>query len=257
VTRLAAEIKDALADAPRMQLLLAHGGGGFAHVPAKRFRTREGLAGKGGWRGVAETRRGVAEMNRRVLDCLARGGLFPVLIPPGAGVIAENRSIRKWDIGVIRELLAQGRIPLIHGDVVLDRRLGFTILSTEELFAFLAVRLRPTRVILACDVEGVYLGGPYGSLRSQVVRVIDDANIAEVRRTLAAPTKKSRRSAGYDVTGGMAAKVERLYELVSRTRNVRARIVSGLRPGLLRAALLGAEVGTAVRSDECRMVSAE
>jgi len=74
VERLAGEIFSAREKQPGMRLLLAHGGGGFAHFPAERQRTREGLAGGGGWRGFAETRRGVLEINARVLDALARGG---------------------------------------------------------------------------------------------------------------------------------------------------------------------------------------
>lgn len=248
VLRLAGEIWAARQEAPGMRLLLAHGGGGFAHFPAKRFRTHEGIPGGGGWRGFAETRRGVAEMNRRVLDCLAHKGLFPVLLPPCAAVIARNGTPRTWDIRVIRELLAQDRIPLIHGDAVLDLRLGFTILSTETLFAFLAARLKPARVILACDVEGVYLDGRDGSPDAQPVGVVDRTNIADIRRALANPTRPSPRSTGPDVTGGMMAKVERLYEIARRVRSVEGRIVSGLQPGVVQAALLGQPVGTAVRA---------
>ena len=92
VERLAGEIARALERRPQMRLLLAHGGGGFAHFPAKRHRTREGLAGGGGWRGFAETRRGVLEMNARVLDALARGGLRPTLVSPERGADRARRQ---------------------------------------------------------------------------------------------------------------------------------------------------------------------
>ena len=242
VTRLGAEIKRAMRKASGMRLLLAHGGGGFAHYPARRFRTHEGIAGGGGWRGFAETRRGVMEMNRRVLDCLARSKLYPVTISPGAGAVAESGVLKQWDISAMRALLDYGQIPLIHGDVVMDRKQGFTILSTEELFLFLVRRLKPARVVLACDVEGVYLGDS----RLEPVPRIDRANIARVRRELRWPSRKARRSSGWDVTGGMASKVERLHELVGRRARLEARIVSGLKPGVVESALLGSEVGTAI-----------
>ena len=245
--RLAREIRAALGRSPGMRLLLAHGGAGFAHFPAKRFRTAEGISGGGGWRGFAETRRGVNELNRRLLDCFTAEGLFPVTVSPCAGVLARGGEVSQWDIRVIRGLLDQGMVPLIHGDAVMDTQIEFTIISTEQLFAFLAARLRPVRVILACDVEGVYLGKPTRAQHAEVVRVVDRANIADVRRSLGNPARKSRRPVAWDVTGGMAAKVERLYEVVALIRGLEARIVSGLRPGVVESALLGDEVGTVIR----------
>ena len=245
VTRLGGEIRSALKSLPGMRLLLAHGAAGWGHHPAKKYRTREGLPGGGGWRGVYETRRGMIDLNRRVLDSLATAGLHPVLVPPSAGVVAAEGRVATWSLDVIRQILAQGQVPLIHGDVVLDSDKGFTILSTEELFDYLVPRLRPSRVILACDVEGVYLDADAPRSKRNIVSVIDRTNIATIRKILA-PSRSSRRSKVKDVTGGMAAKVERMFELVSRRRRLQARIVSGLKPGAVRVALLGEGVGTAI-----------
>lgn len=244
VERLGGEIARALERRPQMRLLLAHGGGGFAHFPAKRHRTREGLPGGGGWRGFAETRRGVLEMNARVLDALARGGLRPALVSPSAELIARDGKVRRWDLRIIRALLKGRQVPLIHGDAVLDERRGFTILSTEELFDFLAGRLHPERIILACDVEGVYLAYPR---RLSLVRCVDRKNIAGIRRALRAAVEP--RADRPDVTGGMLAKVERLYKIARRVPGPDARIVSGLIAGTVESALCGGEPGTAVRAD--------
>ena len=186
-------------------------------------------------------------MNRRVLDALARGGLRPVTVSPCAGLVAQDGTVWHWDLRVIRSLLAAGRTPLIHGDAVLDERRGFTILSTEELFLFLAARLHPTRVVLACDVEGVYGNWPRRSACASLIPVVDRTNIAATRRALRAAQPACRAGAAPDVTGGMAAKVERLYELVRRVPGLEARIVSGLNPGTVQSALLGGEVGTTIR----------
>ena len=227
-----------LEERPGMRLVLGHGGGGAAHRPAQEYRIREGLAGGGGWRGVAATRRGVLTMNRRVLDALAEADLFPVLLPPVAGVLARNGAIRSWDTRVIAAVLAAGQIPLVHGDVVLDSVWGFTICSTEALFAFLARRLRPTRVLLACDVEGVYLEPD----RRDVIPRISRRNIESVRQLLS----RARAAGAADVTGRMAAKVERLYELATRRRGLDVRIVCGLKSGVIESALAGGDAGTRI-----------
>lgn len=255
VVRVGREIKQALTRHKNLRLLIGHGGGGAAHHPAKKFRTREGLPGGGGWRGFAATHRGVLTMNQRVLEALAAAGLHPVLAPPTAGVIARNGEIQQWDLTVIKSILAAGQIPLIHGDVVLDRALGFTICSTEELFAFLTPRLRPCRIVLASDAEGVYLDSsePLHNVEIRrlrrgvsIVRMVSKDNFAAIRRHLKRRSRLSPREPAWDVTGGMLAKVEQLL-CMTRRRRLEARIISGLRPGAVLAALFGEDIGTEVR----------
>jgi len=256
VRRIGEEIRTAQARQPEMRLVLAHGGGA-AHLPAQRYSTREGLAGGGGWRGFALTRRCVLDVNRRVLDSLARAGLYPILLSPSASILARDGRIARWDTSVMERLLSAGQVPLIHGDAVLDARRGFTICSTEEMFSFLADRLEPLRIVLACDVEGVY---PYrvfpverGRTRARVrpapLERIDRSNFATVMEHLRAGGRADGTGAAHDVTGGMLAKVERLFEIVSRHRSSEGRVVSGLRPGVVLRALLGCAEGTLVRWD--------
>ena len=255
VERIGREIVGVLKEHKDLRILLAHGGGA-AHHPAARYRVREGLPGGGGWRGFARTRRSVMATNRRVLEALARGGLDVVLVSPVGGMIARDGKIVRWDTGVIEAALAAGQAPLIHGDVVLDRTLGFTIAGTEEIFAFLAPRLRPQRVVLACDVQGVYFDGsaePAGveteraGRGMRVLRMVNHANIGVVRRMMRRGAAFCGEPSRRDVTGGMPAKVEHLYAMVRRDRGLEACIVSGLKEGVVAAALRGERAGTTVR----------
>jgi isopentenyl phosphate kinase len=100
----------------------------------------------------------------------------------------------------------------------------------------------------------VYLADPRRVFLSPLVvpkragccaRCVDRKNIAEVRRALraAAPQRADRP----DVTGGMLAKVERLYRIARKIRGLDARIVSGLIAGTVETALCGGAAGTAIR----------
>lgn len=233
VRRIGSEIASALEEHPRMRLLLGHGGGPMAHSVAGSFHVRAGLPGGGGWKGYAATRRAVIETNLRVIDALEKGGLQPILASPSAGLTARNGAVRKWDISIIQKLLRSGQIPLIHGDAVLDDHLGFTILSTEELMAFLARELAPKRIIVACDVPGVL------DSKGGVIPEISVTSEPEISFALPGAGRRN------DVTGGMAAKV-RLMAQLARRHGVQSCIVSGLSPGAVASALRGQSAGTRI-----------
>lgn len=233
VERIGREIANFLEANPKARILLGHGGGPMAHAPASQYKTRQGIPGGGGWEGYAATRLGVIQTNLRVVSALKRGGLDVHLVPPSAGCSARSGKIAEWNIGTIQQLLKAGQVPLIHGDAVLDAKLGFTILSTEELFAFLAPPLKPARMVFACDVDGVL------DADSSVIKTIDHHKIPIFQ---AGPASTLR----HDVTGGMASKVSSLAA-IARSFSITSCIISGLRKGAVRSALEGDCIGTLIK----------
>ena len=117
--------------------------------------------------------------------------------------------------------------------------LGFTILSTEELFQYLVGRLSPRRILLGCDVPGVYLGDPRARPHPPILARVDASNRRAVLKALGA-------SADCDVTGGMAAKLNHLARMARRHPRLEVRILSGLLPGRIETALLGGAEGTLI-----------
>jgi isopentenyl phosphate kinase len=130
----------------------------------------------------------------------------------------------------VEQALHRGLVPLLYGDVALDEVLGGTIVSTEEIFAFLARRLCPGHMVLVGVVDGVYEGDPLQDPSAQPIREISATNWSEVQGKLGG-------SHGPDVTGGMQAKVEEMVELVRALPGLTVQIISGERNGALQAAL--------------------
>ena len=60
----------------------------------------------------------------------------------------------------IQSTLENGLLPVIYGDVVFDTDIGGTILSTEDLFFYLAGILKPSRILLAGQDPGVWKDFP-------------------------------------------------------------------------------------------------
>jgi isopentenyl phosphate kinase len=238
--RLADEIATALQEQPNLRLLLGHGAGSFAHVPAKKYATRQGVHGSEQWLGFAEVWWQAAALNRLVMDTLHAANLPAIALPPSASVVAKGGKVAHWELGPIQMALQAKLIPVIFGDVVFDLGRGGTILSTEELFEHLAHHLEPSRILLAGIEEGVWADYP---LCTQLVPEITPHNYAEIAPHLGA-------SNATDVTGGMAAKVQQSLALVKEIPNLEVLIFSGLKAGNLSAALRGAGLGTLVRARE-------
>jgi isopentenyl phosphate kinase len=219
-------------------LLLGHGSGSFGHVPAERYATRQGVQTPADWRGFAEVWREARALDDLVIAALTAAGLPAIAFPPSAAVIAENGRVATWDTAPIQSALAQRLLPVIQGDVVFDRTRGGTILSTEELFFHLAGSLHPARILLAGIEDGVWQDYP---ARTQLLPTITPATLPAIAPTL-------HGSAAVDVTGGMLAKVESMLNLAQKHGQMEILIFSGREPGLVKAALLGANPGTTISS---------
>jgi isopentenyl phosphate kinase len=242
ISRLAAEISSALDSNPTLRLILGHGAGSFGHVSAEKYGTREGVKSQKDWLGFAEVWWDASSLNRLVLEAFHTEGLPVIALPPSAGVSVTDGRITSWDLGPVKSALSGGLLPVIYGDVMFDSVRGGTILSTEELFAHLAVQLMPERILLAGIEPGVWWDYP---ACTQLVRVITKENIKEIIPVL-------RGSHATDVTGGMASKVLQSMSLAEEVPQLETWIFSGDQRDQVKYALLGRQSGTVILADNRR-----
>ena len=242
ISRLAAEVAQALQTCPGLGLVLGHGSGSFGHSVARRTGTRSGVRGVEGWLGFAQVAAAAARLNRRVADALLAAGVPTWSLPPSASARCEEGRLVFLDVEPVREALAHGLVPLVFGDVALDRTLGGTIVSTEQVLAYLAQELHPQRMILVSDVDGVYAGDPGLDPAAERVPEINRENWPIVQALLSG-------SHATDVTGGMRSKVEEMVHLAQQVPGLAVRILSAEQPGTLARALstpLDQETGTVI-----------
>ena len=243
IDRLAGEVARALATRSDRQVVLGHGSGSFGHVVARRYGTRQGARTAGEWRGFAEVAAAAARLNRIVTDAFRVAGVPVWSLPPSASARCRSGDLVSLEAFPVGAALAHGLVPLVYGDVALDEEQGATILSTEQVFAYLARRLRPARLILVGVVDGVFERDPLRDPSARPVPEISAANWQEVRAALGG-------SHATDVTGGMLAKVEEMVRLVRELPGLTVHLLSGERAGALEAGLLhpaGAVGGTLIR----------
>jgi len=235
---LAAQIVSARQIQPDMKLLVGHGSGSFGHAEASKYQTRRGVRDPEGWQGFSEVWFAAAALNRLVMESLHKAGLQSMAFPPSASVTAQDGHVAAWDISPIQSALDAGIIPVVYGDVVFDTMRGGTILSTEELFGYLAHALHPQRILLAGLEAGVWADF---HACSHLIAEITPHNISEQAHSLGG-------SAGTDVTGGMDSKVRQMLRLVQDIPDLDVLIFSGEGLGNIQSALLGEVLGTRIHN---------
>jgi isopentenyl phosphate kinase len=250
---LALEIKTVLDSTPELILILGHGSGSFGHTAAKKYGTRDGAplaptehspqflrkwgeteGGKEYWKGFAEVRFQAAELTRYVMQSLLEAGVPAIPFSPSSSMVSNNRKVISHNILAMRKALEAHLLPVVHGDVAFDESLGGTILSTEDVFAFLAEQFPPMRVLLAGIEAGVWEDFP---ARTKLVKQIQLSDYEKMRAGISG-------SASTDVTGGMQAKVEEMLELIQKYKGLTVQIFSAEESGYLTRALNGENVGT-------------
>ena len=240
ISRLAQEIADVMRPHPELRLLLGHGSGSFGHLVADRYQTHEGASSKEEWRGFAQVWAVANQLNRLVVDAFLEKGLPILSMPPSASVISHKGKIQAMAIEPILHALKVGLIPLVQGDVAFDQEQGSSIISTEEVFAFLAPHLKPSLILLAGIEPGVYKNYPE---TDEVLSCITEENIHNLHISSAS---------GTDVTGGMKDKVDQALSISRKVQDLEIRIFSGNEIGTVREALTGAPVGTLIKSSSGR-----
>jgi isopentenyl phosphate kinase len=236
LARLAGEIASARQVHPRLPLILGHGSGSFGHSEARKHNTRQGVHSIEGWLGFAAVWKEARALNQIVLEALLEAGLPVIAFPPSAAVIASGGKVKHWDLSPITAALGAGLIPLINGDTIFDDTRGGTILSTEDLFLYLAAALRPKRILLAGREAGVWADFP---ACTQLIPYISEKNFDQLASSIGG-------SASVDVTGGMIEKVRSMLALTESLPELRSIIFSGSQPGLVSAALTGQNPGTLI-----------
>jgi isopentenyl phosphate kinase len=245
LTVLAQEIKaalfsDRLAGLQKqsgLKLILGHGSGSFGHTAAKKYGTRNGVHTPEEWAGFAEVRFQAAELNRYVMEALFKAGIPAIPFPPSSTIISRDGKVANYNTSAIRTALANNILPVVYGDVAFDEIRGGTILSTEDVFGYLARELHPQRILLAGLEAGVWEDFP---ARTKLIDTISSKSYEEMRKGIG-------KSASADVTGGMASKVEEMLNLVQQEDGLTAQIFSAEDAGNLTKVLEGKVVGTLIQ----------
>lgn len=221
VSRLCREMKESGED-----IIVVHGAGSFGHVLAKKHRLNDGRMSPDQIPAYAQVCSDVRELNGMIVSELNRAGLPSVSVPPGSCFVMEDRELIMESTEVIEGLWSMGIMPVMFGDVVLDRRLGFAILSGDQIMEKLADLFDVKRIIFVSDIDGLYDDDPKSNPDAELYADVNAGTLESVRSPIGVD----------DVTGGVHGKMEAMLRMCSETRecillngNVEGRLLSALR----------------------------
>ena len=210
------------------KIIIGHGAGGFAHVPAKKYKTKDGIINSKSLIGMTITEKAARQLNDILTNEFVKENLPIFPFSPASFLLSDAQSYSNSYFDPIKKALEINAIPVVYGDVIMDKKQGFTIFSTEKVFNVLVrelVKFYKIRIILVSDVDGVY------NKDGVTIPVITDKNFDQLKESIVG-------AKGTDITGGMLHKVEESLKL-AKEFGVETLIVNGKRPWNLLKAVKG------------------
>jgi isopentenyl phosphate kinase len=238
INRLAEEI----ARANVSRLIVVHGGGSFGHPTAQKHGIKEGLKQESQKIGFAETHHVMTVLNGLVMDALVWHNIPAVSMAPSSCMITENGRIKSFDDAILRILLRMSFTPVLYGDATLDEKLGFTILSGDQIVSYLARKFGACRIVIGVDVDGFCDADPKNEKSAKLYAHL---TLEELRTELNKIQSKQNKPTTADVTGGMPGKLAELIPAIEQ--GIPVTIVNGGKPNRVYKALMGEKVeGTVI-----------
>jgi len=236
IRRLAREISEANVS----QLIIIHGGGSFGHPLAKQHSIKEGhRGGAEQLLGFSKTHQAMVTLNKLVVDALIQHNIPVVAVSPSSCIVTKSGRIATMKEEPLKKLLQTGFVPVLYGDAVLDSNLGFTILSGDQLAAYLAVQFNAERIVIGIDVDGLFTADPK---KKASASLIPHCTLHELK----AMQTQIKEANTTDVTGGMLGKIIELTPAIEK--GIPTLIVNAAKPKNIYKALRGERVmGTFVQ----------
>ncbi|MEA1994270.1 MAG: isopentenyl phosphate kinase [Euryarchaeota archaeon] len=212
-------------------VILVHGGGSFGHFPAREYNLANGYRSPDQIKGFSKTKEKMEILNNIFIDILNKK-VNAVPIQSSACIITKNKEISTFFSDPIKKAVDLGMIPVLYGDTVFDKKIGFCILSGDRIIYELSRVFSPEKVIFGTDVDGIYSKNPKEFPEAELIKELSlrefSAEIADTN----------------DVTGGMKGKLREIRRIVDQ--GIEVDIINITEEGRITASLHNECIGTTV-----------
>ncbi|MCW4006291.1 MAG: isopentenyl phosphate kinase [Candidatus Bathyarchaeota archaeon] len=205
INRIAEEIKRADMD----NLVVVHGGGSFGHPTAQKYNISEGLKEDSQKVGFSETHHVMTVLNGLVMDAFVWHEIPSLSVTPSSCITTEDGRIKTFEDSIVCKCMQMGFVPVLYGDAVFDQKKGFTVLSGDQLVAYLATKLKAQKIVIGVDTDGLFDSDPKTNSEAQRYPRLTLDELKELQG-------KIGKAQGTDVTGGMAGKISELIPAIEQ-----------------------------------------
>jgi len=219
------------------RFLISHGSGSFGHTSAAKYKTAGGITNKEGVYGLSVVQQDAIAINRIVNKIFLEEGLPVLSFTPSSFTLADNKNLWRIFAGPIIEALKIDALPMVFGDVILDKTQGCCIFSGEVTLDNLISPLSDSGFLIKRIIQVGSTNGVYDKEGKTIPR-IDHKNFGGIKNLVGC-------SSSTDVTGGMLHKIEESLKMAKV--GIDCLIINGEKKNILLEAIKGRSVpGTLV-----------
>ena len=214
------------------KIILIHGGGSFGHPLAKKYNLSAGINPEipNQILGLAETHQSMNKFNSYIINLLLEQNYPALSIQASSIFIKDSQVISTYSIDIIETALDLDILPILYGDIVLDKQGSFSIISGDKIILELCENLRKyyvSKVIFTMEADGIYIVDKNDKGKEVLVTEcysddLDSINLADLGQKI-------------DVTGGIEGKLNIIKEICKY--NIPVQLVNGLERGNIMKAL--------------------
>ena len=214
------------------KLIIIHGGGSFGHPLAKKYSVSKGLDKSipNQIYGVAETHQSMNKFNTYLINQFLEKK-YPVLsIQTSSIFIKDSDIISTNSLDVIETALDLGIMPILYGDIILDKQGSFSIISGDQIILELCRNLTKyyvSKVVFAMESDGLYILDEENKNNCNLVtecysNELDNLNLADLGQKI-------------DVTGGIKGKLNFIKSICKS--KIPVQLINGLIEGYIHKSL--------------------
>jgi len=219
------------------KLVLIHGGGSFGHPLAKKYNLSKGLDTTipNQILGVAETHQSMVKFNNYIINNFLELN-YPVLsIQPSSIFVKDSQVMLTKTLDAIETALDLNILPILYGDIILDKQGSFAIISGDQIIVELCEKLPNysiSKVVFAMESDGLYIEDNNNSENCKLVtecysNELDRLKLADLGQKI-------------DVTGGIRSKVK-LIKKICKSK-IQVQLINGLIEGYIYKSLKNQEL---------------
>ena len=143
-------------------LILIHGGGSFGHPLAKKYKIFNGFNKSipNQTFGLVETHQSMIKFNSYLINLFLERNYPALSIQPSSIYIKNGQDISNCSIEIIETVLDLNILPILYGDIILDKQGSFSIISGDQIIFELCGNLKKyliSKVIFTMEVDGLYI----------------------------------------------------------------------------------------------------